>query len=136
MKVTMKNEEFIQIFQGLVAVKALKGVKFGILVAKNIKVIQTELQFIEEAGKPSPEFIKLSQEMEPLVKTDQVAQIKALEERHADLVDARKAQLAEVEQLMDSENSLDLFEIPESVLPEEISAEQIMNLEKLIKWQH
>ena len=49
----MKNGEFVELFNGLTAVQQLKGVKFGLLVSKNIRTIQEELKDIEEASKPT-----------------------------------------------------------------------------------
>ena len=39
----MKNSEFVELFNGLAAVQQLKGVKFGLLVSKNVRTIQKEL---------------------------------------------------------------------------------------------
>ena len=63
----MKNGEFVELFNGLTAVQQLKGVKFGLLVSKNIRVIQEELKDIEEASKPTEEFLGLSQKMQVLM---------------------------------------------------------------------
>ena len=67
MKVKMKNGEFVELFNGLTAVQQLKGVKFGLLVSKNIRVIQEELKDIEEANKPGKKFLELSQKMQVLM---------------------------------------------------------------------
>ena len=56
MKVRMKNGEFVELFNGLTSVQKLKGVKLGLLVSKNIRIIQEELKDIEEASKPSDDF--------------------------------------------------------------------------------
>ena len=63
----MKNGEFVELFNGLTAVQQLKGVKFGLLVSKNIRVIQEELKDIEEASKPSEEFLGLSKRRQVLM---------------------------------------------------------------------
>ena len=59
-KFTETNGEFVELFKGLTAVQGLKGVKFGLLVAKNVRVIQNELQHLEDASKPTEEFLELS----------------------------------------------------------------------------
>ena len=89
----MKNSEFVELFNGLAAVQQLKGVKFGLLVSKNVK---------------------------------------ALEKKNAKLIQERKDQLAELEKLMEEEVELELLEIPEDCLPENISGEQIINIDKII----
>ena len=58
MKVKMKNGEFVELFNGLTSVQKLKGVKLGLLVSKNIRIIQEELKDIEEASKPSDDFLE------------------------------------------------------------------------------
>ena len=80
MKVKMKNGEFVELFNGLTAVQQLKGVKFGLLVSKNIRVIQEELKDIEEASKPSEEFLELSQKMQVLMNKKDDEAIAKLEE--------------------------------------------------------
>jgi len=132
-KMTMANSEFVDLFNGLVAVQGLKGVKFGLLVAKNVRVIQEELDHLENASKPSEEFMELSTKMNELMNNKDDEGIKALESDNAKLIQDRKDQLAEIEKLMVEETSMNLFPIAESCLPEDITGEQIMNIDKIIE---
>ena len=59
-------------------------------------------------------------------------EVKALEKKNAKLIQERKDQLAELEKLMEEEVELELLEIPEDCLPENISGEQIINIDKII----
>jgi len=133
MKMKMKNGEFVEIFNGLTAVQKLKGVKFGLLVAKNIRILKTELNDLEEASKPTEEFLELSQKMNQLMNKKDDDAIKALEKENETLVNERKAQLKEVDALLLEETEIDLISIPESCLPAEISAEQILAIDKVIE---
>tara|TARA_R100000005_G_C5000619_1_gene207494 strand:- start:156 stop:557 length:402 start_codon:yes stop_codon:yes gene_type:complete len=133
MKVKMKNGEFVELFNGLTAVQQLKGVKFGLLVSKNIRVIQEELKDIEEASKPTDEFLGLSQKMQVLMNQKDDEAIAKLEEENKELVDARKEQLAEVDKLLLEETEIELHGIPEDCLPADITGEQIINIDKIIE---
>jgi copper oxidase (laccase) domain-containing protein len=133
MKVKMKNGEFVELFNGLTSVKTLKGVKFGLLVSKNIRVIQEELKDIEEASKPTEEFLELSQKMQVLMNQKDDEAIAKLEEENKELVEARKEQLAEIDKLLLEETEIELHAIPEDCLPTDITGEQIINIDKIIE---
>ena len=133
MKVKMKNGEFVELFNGLTAVQQLKGVKFGLLVSKNIRVIQEELKDIEEASKPSEEFLELSQKMQVLMNKKDDEAIAKLEKENKELVDARKEQLAEIDKLLLEETEIELHGISEDCLPKDITGEQIINIDKIIE---
>lgn len=129
----MKNGEFVELFNGLTSVKTLKGVKFGLLVSKNIRVIQEELKDIEEASKPTEEFLELSQKMQVLMNQKDDEAIAKLEEENKELVEARKEQLAEIDKLLLEETEIELHAIPEDCLPTDITGEQIINIDKIIE---
>ena len=132
MKIKMKNGEFVELFNGLAAVQQLKGVKFGLLVSKNVRIIQEELNFLEEASKPTQEFIDLSVKINQLMNEKKQDEVKTLEDENAKLIQERKEQLAEVDKLMGEEVEIELLPIPESCLPADISGEQIINIDKII----
>ena len=129
----MKNGEFVELFNGLAAVQQLKGVKFGLLVSKNVRTIQEELNFLEEASKPAQEFIDLSVKINQLMNEKKQDEVKTLEEENAKVIQERKDQLAEVEKLMQEEVEIELLPIPENCLPADISGEQIINIDKIIE---
>ena len=129
----MKNGEFVELFNGLTSVQKLKGVKFGLLVAKNLRILKEELTDLEEASRPTEEFLELSQKMQELMNQKDDKAIQNLEDENKELVDARKKQLKEVDTLLLEETDINLISIPESCLPEEISAEQILAIDKIIE---
>lgn len=129
----MKNGEFVELFNGLTAVKNLKGVKFGLLVSKNVRIIQEELKDIEEASKPTEEFLELSHKMQVLMNQKDDEAIAKLEEENKELVEERKAQLSEIDKLLLEETEIELHAIPEDCLPTDITGEQIINIDKIIE---
>ena len=129
----MKNGEFVELFNGLAAVQQLKGVKFGLLISKNVRIIQDELSYLEEASKPTKEFVDLSVKINQLMNEKKQDEVKMLEEENAKLIQERKDQVAEVDKLMQEEVEIELLPIPESCLPADISGEQIMNIDKIIE---
>lgn len=129
----MKNGEFVELFNGLTSVQKLKGVKLGLLVSKNIRIIQEELKDIEEASKPSDDFLELSQKVQILMNQDKKDEIADLEKENAELVQSRKDQLEEVDKLLLEETEIELHAIPEDCLPTDITGEQIINIDKIIE---
>ena len=59
--------------------------------------------------------------------------LQKLEEENAELVQARKDQLAEVEELLQETTKMNLHIIPEDCLPADISGEQIINIDRIIE---
>jgi hypothetical protein len=132
-KVELKNGEFVELINGLFSVQDLKGVKFGLLVSKNIRILQEELNHLESAAAPSEEFLALSAQVNALVAGDKKEEIQKLEDENAELVQARKDQLAEMEELLQETTKMNLHAIPEDCLPADISGEQIINIDKIIE---
>ena len=131
-----KKTDFVEILQGLFLVKDLKGKKFSLIVSKNIKLIQDSLKDLEHQGMPSQEFIELANKIKALstdLTEESKEQIKLLEEENASIIDERKAQIAEIKERLDEELELELIPMKEDVLPEDISTEQLMALEKIIE---
>ena len=124
-----KNRELVDLYNGLQSVKDLPGVKFGLAVSKNIRILQQELNDLEEASKPTEEFIELSAKANGLEEEDLIK----LEAENSKLVEERKAQLAEVDKLLEEEAEIQLHNVQEDVLPENITAAQIAGIDKLIE---
>ena len=132
-EITKTNQELVGLLQGLFNVGGLKGVKFALVVAKNVKVLKSELEDIEMAAQPTPEFIELSQKVAEFEKKKDLDGIKKLEEKNKKLVDARKKQLAELDKLMKETAKVTLFTFSEDILPAEINGKQLEGIETLIK---
>tara|TARA_R100001530_G_scaffold121138_1_gene88520 strand:- start:268 stop:681 length:414 start_codon:yes stop_codon:yes gene_type:complete len=128
--------DFVQLINGLFAVQNLKGKDFSLTISKNIVKLKDALAELEEAGKPSEEFMVLAAEVNTIVnsnKEDSKEVIAKLEEENKELVKARQTQMDEVTELMKEELELELEELKEDSLPEEITAQQINSLIKIIK---
>lgn len=126
-----KNRELVELFNGLQAVANLKGVKFGLLVSKNVRILQQELDDLDKASKPTEDFMQLAQQVNALGSDSEA--IEKLESENKELVEARKTQLEEVDKLLEDSAEISLHTISEDILPEDITALQITNIDKLIK---
>lgn len=59
--------------------------------------------------------------------------IAELEDKNQKLIDERKSQLKELDELLKEEAEIELVQIPEKALPSDISAKQLGGIMKLIK---
>ena len=122
----MKVADAIELYKGLEAVKQHKGARFSVIVAKNVKELEQVLKQYEEIAKPSDEFLRVSGEAHKLAEAEDEDGLKKLEETHANLIEERKAQLAQLEATMQNEIEIDLHAIKESQLPDDVTPEQIV----------
>lgn len=132
------NRELADLMQGLMAVKDLKGVRFSLQVTKNINLIKSELEHIEEAAKPSEEFLEIAKQVQVIEKSgkpeeEMKAAVAEIEKDNAKLVEERKNQIDEFNNMLEDEIEISLFKISENHLPEDITAQQLMGINQLIK---
>ena len=128
--------ELVNIINGLFSVQELKGKKFSLVVSKNIAILQETLKEVEDAGKPSEEFMILATQVNEIAnKNDNDAkdQIDNLEKENQELVNSRRVQMDKVTKMLEKEASIDLYIITEDVLPEEVTAQQITKIIKIIE---
>ena len=126
------NRELLNLYKGLEAVKSMRGARFAVLVGKNIKELRNVLDPLEQAAIPSLEFQELSIEMQKLIEAEDQIAIESLEENNTELIEQRKKQLADVEELLDNKIEVYLHPIREDQLPEEITGEQVEKLLQII----
>ena len=126
------NRDLLNLYKGLEAVKSMKGARFAVLVGKNIKELRNVLDPLEQAAVPGIEFQELSIEMQKLIEAEDQEAITKLEEENTELIEQRKKQLADVEELLDNEIEVFLHPIREDQLPEEITGEQVERLLQII----
>jgi hypothetical protein len=126
------NRELLNLYKGLEAVKSMKGARFAVLVGKNIKELRNVLDPLEQAAVPGIEFQELSIEMQKLIEAEDQEGITKLEEKNTELIEQRKEQLANVEELLDNKIEVYLHPIREDQLPEEITGEQVEKLLQII----
>ena len=91
--------------------------------------LQQELNDLEEASKPTEEFIELSAKANGL---EQEALVE-LEKENSKLIEERKAQLVEVDKLLDEESEIQLHNMQEDILPINITAAQITSIDKILE---
>ena len=131
-KQTLTNQELVDLTNGLYAVKDLKGVKFALVVSKNIENLQKELKHIDEAGKPSEEFLKVAEEVQALLKDGKEEEAKKMEDENKHLTDERQKQIDELQELLKEESTVNIYTIFSNQLPGDITADQIMRINKII----
>ena len=134
--INAKKGELVNLINGLFQVQELKGKKFGLAVSKNIKILQIELKDLEDAGKPSEEFMELAQKVNEIANAnseDSESKIKDLEKENEMLVKSRREQMDRVTEMMDEELTVELNTLSEKILPEDITAAQINNIVKIIE---
>ena len=110
--------EFVTIINGLFGVQELKGKSFSLVISKNIAKLKEALQELEDAGKPSTEFMAIAEKVNAIAnenKEDAKEQIDKLEEENKELVDARRDQMAKVEEMMKEEIEVELNIISEDL---------------------
>ena len=94
--------------------------------------LQKELKHIEDASKPDAAFLEVAQKVQELNQTGKEEEAKELEKKHKDLEDTRKKQMVEVQELLKEESTVQIYTIYSNQLPNDISAEQIMKINKII----
>ena len=130
--ITATKREFLDMFKVFNETKDVKNVKYATINLVNSKVIREQLDELEAMATPSQEFIDLSIKAQALIKEENEEALKALEAENVTLVEARKEQLAAVQAKLEEEVTLELKMINEKILPEDLSAEQLEMISKLI----
>lgn len=134
--ITATKGELVNLINGLFAVQELKGKKFGLAVSKNLIILKKELKELEEIGKPSEEFMKLAKQVNMIANSESETskeEIDTLEKENEVLIKQRRDQLDIVTRMMAEEMSVELNTLSENMLPEEISANQINQIIKIIE---
>lgn len=131
--VTATNREFVELYKGLEGVKNVKGTRFAFLVAKNLKELARHLTPLEQKAHPTPEFLEISAVAHQLAEAEDAEGIKKLEEENSELIEQRKQQLAEIEQMMEETASVALEHINENQLPDDLTTDQVLPILMLVK---
>ena len=131
-QITATNQEFVELFKALEGVKDVKGTRFAFVVAKNIKELNRHLRPLEEFATPTPEFQKVASIAHELAEKEDKEGIEKLEEEHKELIEQRKAQIAELEAKMQDSVSVYVEKIRKDQLPEDLTTDQLLPLLMLI----
>ena len=135
-KINATKDEFARLYNGLVEVKDLKSKKFALVISKNMAIIRDALQHVEDLNRPTKEFIEIAQKINAIANKNEEGaeeQIKNIEEANAEIIQTRKDQVEKVSEILKEELELELTLITEDILPEDITADQITNILKIIK---
>lgn len=126
--------EFVELLQGLFKTANLQGKNFSLAVTENIKIIQESIKDLEHKGIPSKEFIELANKVQELQKEEDAKEkIDALELEYADVLKERREQISNIKKSLDVEVELELVKLNKEDLPEDISAEQLLAIDKIIE---
>jgi len=128
------NQELLDLLRGLQETRELKGSpRFSVVAARNLKILERHLKSIDEMAFPSPEFQELSIKAQKLIEKEDSKALEELEAEHANVVDARKEQLANVQKELEKETEIQLHTISEDNLPSDISTEEVLKIMIMIK---
>jgi|TARA_A100001391_G_scaffold61683_1_gene38460 hypothetical protein len=127
------NGELVDLMNGLFATQDIKGKDFAFIVSKNINKLQDHLKNVEKLGQPSEEFVKFAAEIRAAQDANDTEAVKEMETRNASLIAERKNQIEDVQKLLkESAKPIKLNSLPKDLIPNEVTARQINNLEKII----
>ena len=132
-QITGTNQEFLEILRGLEAIKGVQGKAFSLLVARNIVSLSNHLKPIEKEAVPTEEFNRVSAIAHQHAENEDAEALESLEEEHKDLIEERKEQLKKVEKLLAKSAKVKVNLIREELVPEEVTAEQLLPLLKILK---
>ena len=145
MKIT--KEKAVDLFKSLNDVGNLQGVKFAYAVARNISLLNSEVDAIQKAIEAHDDFRKYDEERVALAKKHAVkvdgkekvedgqyvvedqekfeTEFKELQEKHKNALDVREKQKNDFKELLKEELEIDLFTIPVEYVPENITPAQM-----------
>ena len=153
----MKKSELFDVLQGLKSVKNLKGVKFAYAVAKNKKKVESEIEDLKEAVKPSDKYLEYDKKrMETCEKYcskddkgkavikgnvyDGLAgnrkfekEMERLRKDYKKELESRKKQIEEYNKMLTEEIEMDFHKLTLKEVPEDISSEQLEKILPIIE---
>ena len=156
----MKNRQLSILHKGLTDSGKLQGVKFAYAVAKNKKLIEEEVEALNEGLNPSEKFkeydekrVELAKEHaekdedgnavmvgEENIKSFDIKDIakftkdlEKIQEEYKTELEARDKQLKDYEKLMDEDTKLELQKVKLENVPEEITGEQLELISEIIE---
>ena len=151
----MTKQKPVNFYHGLNSLSGLKGVKFAYAVNKNLNNLKSEIEALQKALELSEAFktydaerVKLAEEN---AKKDEAGKavvngnafvmeneaefeiiFKALKERHPEAIAEREKQIADYNELLKTEASVELHKLSLADVPLDISTEQMAVLMPII----
>jgi hypothetical protein len=90
---TLTNKQFLDIFHTLQETRTSKGVRYALIVIKNSEVISEHLKELDEAAKPSEEFVELSIKAQALIKEEKFEELAEIEKANGAVIEERKKRM-------------------------------------------
>ena len=130
------KQEFVDLINGLFAAQEVEGKDFALAISKNISILREELKEVEEKAQPSEEFLQIARKVNKIAQEDEEGaqeKIAQLEKDNEKIVTARRMQLANIQLSLKDEMSVELYMLSKDILPDNVTAKQINQLEKIIE---
>ena len=132
------NKQLVELMKGLMEVKDLKGAKFSFTVLENVNVINDVLRPIDKIITPSEEFMELAKQVQAIEQQEisleeKQAKVKVIEEENPEIVNIRKAQIDAVNLELEKETTAELITISLEDLPDDITPQQLLGINLIIK---
>lgn len=153
----MKNSELFELFNTITAPDfKYKGAEFNYIIAKNVAKLKPELEALQKGLEPTPEYREYDSKRieilkkyavkgengEPVIEdnsfkladtTTALKEIKFLQEENQELLDARKKQEEDYQELLNKEATIEIHKLKKSDLPEDMETPIMIKLFKLIE---
>ena len=132
------NKQLVELMKGLMEVKDLKGAKLSFTVLENVNIINDVLRPIDKIITPSEEFMELAKQVQAIEKEEisleeKQAKVKVIEEENPEIVNIRKAQIDAVNLELEKETTAELITISLEDLPDDITPQQLLGINLIIK---
>jgi vacuolar-type H+-ATPase subunit I/STV1 len=148
MKIKLTNRDVIGLYNTLDGLN-YRGVKFAYTIARNLNSMKPIMNAMDRALKVAPEFTEYDKARVELAKTHAdkdaktgkpvvdgnnfvikdmekfEAELKVLQEKYKEVIDARQKQLDDYAVLQDEEVEIEVLSIPQSLLPAEITTKEM-----------
>lgn len=152
----MTNEDLYILKDKLLEVKDMPGVRFALMVAKNLRILEAEIAMLNKAQEPTEAFVEYEQKRlelakrcadrdaagEPVIEQGQFGPTYKLSERleefqaawkllgdeYREAIQAREKQFSEFRAVLAEESTVVLVKIPEDDLPESLTGDHMLAL--------
>lgn len=159
----MKNLDLYKLKQALEGLGSVENVSFAYAVVKNLKLLEKEIEILEEVRKPSEQFITEFQPkvdelvkkhskkdedgnpeqtdtpqgqtiaVDPAKKDKFEKEFTELEKENQELVDQRMEQLNKFNDLLQEETVIELVKIKKEDLPENIKVAELYGISDILE---
>lgn len=154
----LKNQEILDLHTALQSVSHLQGAKFAYAVARNIAKVKTEVHSLSKAYEASEPFLEYDKQRAELCKKHAVIKdgepevymvngqsnyrikdekafnedFEKLKADHREVIEAREEQMKDFQSLLAEETEIDLYTIPHSLVPENITVGELTSIMAMI----